>query len=96
MSWGGNGTAVGQRVVVGLGRSGGDSSLLSPANTPMALSTTHAAAMQVNNAARTQTLFVDGVLVGQNGSLTTIAMSATHIIPLITTLNANIGSAFPG
>ena len=96
MSWGGNGNATGQRIIVGIGRSGGDSQILSPGSTALGLSTTHAAVMQVNAAAGTQTLFIDGEQVGQNTGLTMNVASATHIIPLITTLNANISPAFPG
>ena len=97
MSWGGNTSgATGQEVLGGIGRSGGDSAITGAAGAPLALNTTHAAVMQVNAAARTQTLYVDGMQVGQNTGLTNIAPDITHIIPLITTLNANIGSAFPG
>lgn len=93
LSFAGNGLTPGQRILAGVGRSGGDSGLQGQT---LALGVTHAACMQVNATAGTQTLYVDGVQVGQNGGLTMLAMSPTHIIPLITTLNANIGNAFPG
>ena len=95
MSWGGaDSPANGQEIVVGIGRSGGDSEIRSGSRS-LALNVTHAAAMQVNAAAGTQTLFVDGLQVGQNASLT-MNVANSQVIPLINQSSANIGSAFPG
>ncbi|MDB6112189.1 MAG: Immunoglobulin I-set domain protein [Pedosphaera sp.] len=95
MSWGGGTPSAGQRIVVGIGRNGGDSQIQSAGGIPLTLNATHAAALQVNAAAGTQTLFVDGLQVGQNGGLTMLAV-ANQAIPLLNQSSANIGNAFAG
>jgi hypothetical protein len=95
MSWGGGTPGAGQRIVVGIGRSGGDSQIQSPGGLPLALNVTHAAALQVNAAAGTQTLFVDGIQVGQNSGLTMNTV-ANQNIPFLNQSSANIANAFAG
>jgi hypothetical protein len=95
LSWGGGNPAPGQRIVAGLGRNGGDSQIQSPGGLPLALNTTHAAAMQVNAAAGTQTLWVDGLQSGQNGGLT-MRTASSQAIPLLNQSAANIANAFAG
>ncbi|HSU52670.1 MAG TPA: LamG-like jellyroll fold domain-containing protein [Candidatus Dormibacteraeota bacterium] len=95
LSWGGGTPNAGQRIVAGLGRNGGDSQIQSPGGLPLALNTTHAAAMQVNAAAGTQTLWVDGVQSGQNVGLTMRTASSQNI-SLLNQSAANIGNAFAG
>jgi hypothetical protein len=84
--------AGGQRIVAGIGRSGGDSQLQGGLLT---LNETHAVALQVNAAAGTQTLFIDGVQVGQNSGLTMNTVSSQGI-PFLNQSSANIANAFPG
>jgi hypothetical protein len=97
MSWCGSNpatgqTAAGQRIVVGIGRSGGDSQLQGGL---LALNVTHAAALQVDSTAGTQTLFIDGIQVGQNTALTMNTVSS-QAIPFLNQSSANIANAFPG
>src|ERR1017187_9264224 len=99
MSWGGGDPNHGQRIVVGIGRSGGDSQIQSAGGLPLALNTTHVAVLQVNagngGANGTQTLFVDGIQMGQNGGLN-MNIASSQAIPLLNQSIANIGNAFPG
>ena len=95
ISWCGSGTPVGQEIVTGIGRSGGDSQIQSYGRRPLALGATHAACLQVNAAAGTQTLFVDGLQVGQNTGLT-MNLVNSQAIPLIQQSSANIANAFDG
>jgi len=98
VSWGGSSSLVGQGVVAGIGRSGGDSGLQTGSN-PLALNTTHAAVFQINGSSRTETLFVDGVQVGQNTGLTILAPTNSNgngKIPLLSSLNSTIATAFTG
>jgi len=78
--------------VVGIGRSGGDSQLQGGL---LALNVTHAAALQVDSTAGTQTLFIDGIQVGQNTALTMNTVSS-QAIPFLNQSSANIANAFPG
>jgi hypothetical protein len=98
ISWGGSGVRIGEGIYAGIGRSSGDSGLQS-SSSPLALNTCHTAVMQVNGVAGTMTLYVDGIQTGQFTSLTIIAptnSNGTKMIPLISTVNAAIGNAFPG
>jgi len=88
VSWGG------QSVVTGIGRNGGDTGITAPG--PYALNLPHAFVLQVNGDTGTYSLYVDGVPIQTVGGLTIIAPDANHIIPLISSLNANIGTSFPG
>jgi hypothetical protein len=98
ISWGGSSPLDGQGVVAGIGRSGGDSGLQS-GSTPLAFGTTHAAVFQINGSSHTETLFVDGVQVGQNTGLTILApanSNGTGTIPLLSSYNSTIATAFTG
>lgn len=91
MSWGAPNNG-GQGVSVGIGRDGGDS-VLSSTNA-LTGSASHAIAMQTsgNNAFR---LYVDGTFEGQITNLSLHAPNPTAgIIPLLSTVGANISSAF--
>ncbi|PWU10693.1 MAG: hypothetical protein C5B50_24920 [Verrucomicrobia bacterium] len=97
ISWCGNNpatgqTAAGQRIVVGIGRSGGDSQIQGGL---LALNVTHAVCLQVDATAHTQTLFIDGVQMGQNTGLTMNTVSS-QAIPFLNQSSANIANAFPG
>ena len=98
ISWGGSSSQVGQGVVAGIGRSGGDSGLQT-GSTPLALNATHAAVFQINGSSHTETLFVDGVQVGQNTGLTILSptnYNGNGKIPLLSSLNSTIATAFTG
>ncbi|MGO8925892.1 MAG: lamin tail domain-containing protein [Limisphaerales bacterium] len=98
ISWGGSGSLAGEGVVAGIGRLNGDSGLQSGAS-PLALNTTHAAVFQMNGSNGTETLFVDGVQVGQNAGITILAPTNNNgngMIPLLSTVNSTIGTAFIG
>ena len=98
ISWGGNGSRAGQGVAAGIGRSGGDSGLQS-ANSPLALNVPHTAVLQISGTAGTETLFVDGAQTGQNTGLTILSPANSNgsgVIPLLSTVNANIANAFTG
>lgn len=82
LAWGGTSPALGQRILAGIGRSGGDSGLNSGPS-PLALNQTHAAVMQVNSGGKIQTLWVDGAMKQYNANITMIAMD-TRDIPLLT------------
>ncbi|HZM03220.1 MAG TPA: hypothetical protein VFC44_09365, partial [Candidatus Saccharimonadales bacterium] len=95
MSWGGNnGQGAGQEIVVGLGRSGGDTQIQSLPY-PLGLNVTHAACLQVNGTAGTFTLYVDGVQCGQVTGLVMNQVNAQSI-PMINQSDSNIGQAFAG
>jgi len=98
ISWGGSSSLVGQGVIAGIGRSGGDSGVQS-GGTPLALNTTHAAVLQINGSSRTETLFVDGAQVGQNTGITILApinSNGNGKIPLLSSVNSTIATAFTG
>jgi hypothetical protein len=97
MSWCGSTPATGQpaggqRIVVGIGRSGGDSQIQSG---QLALNVTHCAVLQVDAVGHTQTLFADGVQVNLNAGLTMNTVSS-QAIPFLNQTSANIANAFPG
>jgi hypothetical protein len=97
VSWGGSGGLDGEAVVAGIGRLNGDSGIQSGG--PLTLNTTHAAVFQINGTSGTETLFVDGVQVGQNTGITILAPTNENgngMIPLLSTENTTIGTAFVG
>src|SRR5580698_5538149 len=98
VSWGGSSSLIGQGVVAGIGRLNGDSGLQT-GSTPLALNTTHAAVFQMNGSSGAETLFVDGVQVGQNTGLTILApvnSNGNGEIPLLSNFNSTIATAFTG
>lgn len=98
ISWGGSSSLIGQGIVAGIGRLYGDSGLQT-GSTPLALNTTHAAVLQINGSNGTETLFVDGVEVGQNTGITILApvnSNGNGDIPLLSNFNSTIATAFTG
>ncbi|HEY1790197.1 MAG TPA: lamin tail domain-containing protein, partial [Verrucomicrobiae bacterium] len=98
VSWGGSSSLIGQGVVAGIGQRYGDSGLQT-GSTPLALNTTHAAVFQINGSNGTETLFVDGVQVGQNsgiGVLAPVNSNGNGQIPLLSNFNSTIATAFTG
>jgi hypothetical protein len=98
ISWGGSSSLVGQGIVAGIGRAGGDSGLQT-SSTALALYATHAAVFQINGSSGTETLFVDGLQVGQNTGLTMLVpanYNGNGKIPLLSSMNSTIATAFTG
>jgi hypothetical protein len=98
ISWGGSSSLVGQGVVAGIGRAGGDSGLQTVSN-PLALNATHAAVFQINGGSGTESLFEDGVQVGQNTGLTILSptnYNGNGKIPMLSSMNSTIATAFIG
>lgn len=104
LAWGGNdGANGGKEIDGGIGRSGGDSRVLSPNGLSLALNTTHTAVMQVSQvnpsgaALGIQVLFVDGVQVAGNENLTLFAVNTNHTIPVLSTMYGSAPyGALPG
>ncbi|MGC9944297.1 MAG: lamin tail domain-containing protein, partial [Verrucomicrobiota bacterium] len=96
--WGGSSSLIGQGVVAGIGWLNGDSGLQT-GGTPLALNATHTAVFQINGSNGTETLFVDGVQVGQNTGLTILAPTNSNgngWIPVLSNHNSTIATAFTG
>jgi hypothetical protein len=90
ISWGGNG-GVGFDAGIGLAN-GNDQPLNSPA---LSLNAVHTLALQVGNS--TDSIYVDGDLVAQATNVPIQAPNPQQgAIPLLSTLEANIGQVFPG
>jgi Concanavalin A-like lectin/glucanases superfamily len=89
ISWGGTNS---QSFVAGIGLANGSDQGL---ETPVAsLNAVHAVALQVGNG--TMRMYLDGALVSQHTSLPLHAPAPPTALPLLSTVNANIGNAFPG